>query len=304
MSENNQLTIKQAFENDDVKRKFNEMLGKKAPGFMVSVINIVSNNKLLAEADRNSILFAAATAATLDLPVNENLGFAYILPYKNNKTGEVKAQFQIGYKGFIQLAQKSGQFKTISASPIYEGQLISENPLTGYQFDFSKKISDKIIGFAGYFELLNGFQKTLYMTVDELKGHGMKYSQNYKKYGTGLWAENFEAMAIKTVLKLLLSKYAPLSIEMQKAVITDQSIVKDWDGQNVEYDDNDNTPVKLEEVVEAKERDRVTKHIENAKTSEELDQAYDYIAELAEDDEIRIAFVTKHNQLKQQKGVK
>lgn len=225
-------TIKSVFENEDVRAKFEEMLGTKASGFIISVINVVSNDSELSKADRNSILFASATAGMLDLPVNPNLGFAYIIPYKG------KAQFQMGYKGFIQLAQRSGQFKTISASPVYEGQITSENPLEGYKFDFTKKESDNIIGYAGYFKLLNGFEKTLFMTVDELKRHGKKYSQTYKR-GFGLWEDNFDAMATKTVIKLLLSKFAPLSIEMQKAVLADQGTISDWEGEVIDYPDNE-----------------------------------------------------------------
>mgnify|MGYP001577656883 CR=1 FL=1 len=126
----------------------------------------------------------------------------------------------MGYKGYIQLAQRSGQFKTLSATPIYEGQIKSSNPLTGYEFDFTKKKSDKIIGYAGYFKLLNGFEKFIYNTCEELKAHGLKYSQSYK-IGKGLWKDDFDAMATKTIIKALLSKYAPLSIEIQKAIIED-----------------------------------------------------------------------------------
>ena len=126
------------------------------------------------------------------------------------------------FRSFIQLAQRSGLFKTISASPIYDGQLIENDPLKGFVFDFTKKKSETVIGYAAFFSLLNGFEKTLYMSVEELKKHGLKYSQSYKNDKTraySLWETNFDAMAQKTVLKLLLSKFAPLSVEMQKAVI-------------------------------------------------------------------------------------
>lgn len=248
-------SVKLLFEREDVKSKFQEMLGKKSAGFIVSLISVVEGNELLKSADRDSILFAAATAASLDLPINPNLGFAYIVPYKN-KDGVRVAQFQMGYKGFIQLAMRSGQFKTISATPIYEGQLVEENPLTGYKFDFTIK-SDKVIGYAGYFELVNGFSKVLYMSLTEMKNHGLQYSQNFKKYNTGLWKDDFDAMAQKTVLKLLLSKYAPLSIEMQKAQLADQAVIKDWEAQEPEYIDNE--PVDEEKTAEEKLNDEVLK---------------------------------------------
>lgn len=245
-----QLNIKTLMGQDNVKQKFQELLGKKAQGFITSVLQIVASNDLLSKADPMSIYNAAAVAATLDLPINNSLGFAYIVPYNNRqKDGSYKtvAQFQIGYKAYIQLAQRTGLFKTISATPIYEGQIKENNPLTGIEFDFTQKKSDTIIGYAAYFKLLNGFEKTLYMTVDELKKHGTKFSQTFKK-GHGLWKDDFDSMAIKTVIKLLLSKYAPLSIEMQKAVITDQSLINNEDGTDVEYVDHDLIEVdKVEE---------------------------------------------------------
>lgn len=249
---NELMTAKSLFAKDDVKNKFNELLGKRAPAFITSVLQIVASNALLKDADPMSIYQSAAVAATLDLPLNNNLGFAYIVPYKD-KTGKVVAQFQLGYKGFIQLAQRSGQFKTISACPIYEGQLIEQNPLTGFVFDFTKKTGPEVLGYAAYFELLNGFQKTYFLTIEELRSHGKRYSQTYKK-GFGLWEDNFDAMAVKTVIKLLLAKYAPLSIEMQRAVVTDQAVITDADALEVTYVDNreqlDITVESLQELLD------------------------------------------------------
>ena len=230
------MAIKNYFTADSVKGRFQEIMGKKAQGFVASVLQVVSGNDMLSQANPASIYQAAMMAATLDLPINQNLGFAYILPYRN-KNGESITQFQLGYKGYIQLAQRSGLFKTISASPIFEGQLIEQNPLTGFVFDFTKKSSEKIIGYAAYFELLNGFSKTLFMTEKELNDHGTRFSQTFKK-GFGLWKDDFNSMAIKTVIKLLLSKYAPLSIEMQRAVIADQAVIQDAETLDVEYVDN------------------------------------------------------------------
>lgn len=230
------LTTKSLFSDEKVKAKFQELLGTKATGFMTSVLQAVSTNDLLKKADPHSVYHAAAVAATLDLPINNNLGFAYIVPYNDRKQNKCVAQFQMGYKGFIQLAQRSGQFKTISATPIYKGQLISEDPLKGFEFDFTKKESEEIIGYAAYFSLLNGFEKTLYMTKAELEKHGLQFSQTFRK-GFGLWKDNFDSMAQKTVIKLLLSKYAPLSIEMQRAVVTDQAVINNDSGEDVTYVD-------------------------------------------------------------------
>lgn len=258
-------TVKALFERVDVRKKFEEMLGKRAPQFITSVLQIAASNKLLAKADPMSIMNAAAVAATLDLPLNNNLGFAYIVPYNERQADnsyKQVAQFQLGYKGFIQLAQRSGQFQTISACPVYEGQLISENPLTGFEFDFTKRDSDKVIGYAAYFRLLNGFEKTLYMSRQEAEKHGKKYSQTFKK-GFGLWNDEFDVMAVKTVLKLLLAKFAPLSVEMQRAVVADQSKVNDFENEDYTYVDNE------EEV--NKEAERISLMIEEAGTQAELE---------------------------------
>jgi recombination protein RecT len=259
--------VSQFLNQKNVLEKFADLLGTKAQGFIASVISSVNSSDLLKNATNESIYSAALMAATLDLPVNQNLGFAYFIPFNNRKTNKQECQFQIGYKGFIQLAMRSGQFKTISATPIYENQLVSENPLTGFVFDFSKK-GQNVIGYAAYFSLINGFEKTLYMSVEELKKHGVAYSQTFKK-GFGLWNDNFDAMAQKTVIKLLLSKYAPLSIEMQKAHIADQAIIRNADTLEVDYIDNQpETPIMIDE---AKEHDRIVDYINTAKTIKELE---------------------------------
>lgn len=230
-------TAKELFSKDIVKKKFEELMGNRSNQFMTSVLQIVASNEMLSKAEPSTVLNAAITAAALDLPINNNLGFAYIVPYNDRRSNKCVAQFQMGYKGFIQLAQRSGQFKTISASPIFDGQLIEMNPLTGFKFDFSKKTSEKIIGYAAFFSLLNGFEKTLYMSVEEINKHAGKYSQTFKK-GFGVWKDDFDGMACKTVIKLLLSKFAPLSVEMQKSIVTDQAIVKNMEGSDLEYTDH------------------------------------------------------------------
>lgn len=271
--QNGQLTTKGLFSTDKARKKFEELLGKRAPGFITSVLQAVTSNDKLKNADPNTVLQAAAMAATLDLPINNNLGFAYIVPYSTTKEVEGRkirvsvAQFQMGYKGFIQLAQRSGQFKTISASPIYKGQLISEDPLKGFEFDFTKKESDEVIGYAAYFQLLNGFEKTLYMTREELEKHGKKFSQTFKQ-GFGLWKDEFDSMAVKTVLKLLLAKFAPLSIEMQRAVVTDQAIINDAETEDVTYIDASSEPVEL--TPEEKEAERVRLMLEDCKTVQDV----------------------------------
>ena len=233
-----QLAVKDLFQREDVVKKFQELLKNRASSYITSVLSVVSQSEMLAKADPKTVYMAALTSATLDLPINQNLGFAYIVPYKN-KSWVYEAQFQMGYKGFIQLALRSWQFQTISATPIYEGQLIEENPLTWFVFDWKAKKSDVVIGYASYFRLLNGFEKVLYMTKADIERHANLYSANYKKYQSGLWKDKFDEMATKTVIKLLLSKFAPLSVEMQKAVIADQGVLQDENFDQVDYPDND-----------------------------------------------------------------
>lgn len=254
--EKKQHTTKSFFEQSFIKKRFEDLLGKRSSSFLTSVLQVVASNELLAKADPMSIFNASLMAATLDLPINNNLGFAYIVPYAG------KAQFQLGYKGFIQLAQRSGQFKTISATPIYEGQLVESNPLTGFRFDFSVT-SDKVIGFAAYFELLNGFQKTFFMPIDKMEAHGKKFSKTFEKNGS-LWKTDFEGMGVKTVIKLLLSKYAPLSIEMQKAVIVDQAVINNEDATDITYIDNEDVEID-------KEDERIIKMLRDCKTRMEVD---------------------------------
>lgn len=229
----NLIQTKNFLAQENVRGKFAELLGKKSQGFLTSVLQVVSNNNLLQNADAQSVYGAAMMAATLDLPINNNLGFAYIVPYKG------QASFQMGYKGFIQLAQRSGQFKTINAVPIYQGQLIKNDPFSGLEFDFGIEPQGDPIGYCAYFKLLNGYEQWLYMTKNQVQAHANKYSQTAKK-GFGVWKDNFDEMALKTVIKRILSKFAPLSIEMQKAVESDQAVAKVDENLEVQFEYVDN----------------------------------------------------------------
>lgn len=232
-------TLKGMLEMPAYKNKFNEMLGKKAAGFMSSIIAVTNNNKYLAKANPATVIGAAAQAAMLDLPINQSLGFAYIVPYGS------EAQFQLGYKGYIQLAQRSGQYVDIGAKTVFEGELEYENRLLD-KFKFGERTGDKVIGYLAYFRLTNGFEKMLFMELDEMIAHAKKYSKNYKG-GTDKWGlTDFNTMAEKTVLKRLLSKYGPLSIEsiqMSQALSNDGSVISmnkdgdfdvDFDGETID----------------------------------------------------------------------
>ena len=211
------------------------VLSDKKASFVNNITALVSNNATLQVCVPETLMYAALKATALDLPLDQSLGFAYVLPYKDSKKGETLAQFQMGYKGFVQLALRPGQFKTLNATDVREGELVSEDFVTG---ELTFKKADKrealpVIGYVAYFKLLNGFEKYLYMTAAEMKAHALRFSQTYKR-GYGLWADkdSFDAMAKKTVLKLLLSKYAPLSVEMQNALKADQAVISENDSVN------------------------------------------------------------------------
>lgn len=252
MANNNLPALKSALNAPSVKTKFEEMLGKRSSQFMTSITSVVTNNALLQKADVNSIIMGSAVAASMDLPLNPNLGYAALVPF-NSKDG-CFAQLQVMVKGWTELFLRSGQCQSIICETVYEGQLVKKNKFTGeYIFDEDAKKSNKIIGFMAYFKLTNGFEKYDYMTVEEVKAHAQRFSQTYRK-GAGIWKDHFEAMAQKTVLKRLLTKYAPKSIEMQQMAIFDQSIIKGSvdkiDEATPDYADNKDSVVETADFEE------------------------------------------------------
>lgn len=259
-TQSNLPALKAALNADSIQKRFNDMLGKKASGFMTSVMTVVQNNDLLQKADVNSIILAAGQAASLDLPINQNLGFAAIIPFNDKKSGKCVAQFQIQRDGWVELCLRTGQFEYIVNEVVYEGELIERNRFTDtYRFDESQRKSDKIVGYMASFKLINGYTKTVYWTVEECKKHGLQYSQTFKR-GFGLWKDAFDAMALKTVLKHLLKKYAPKAIEsITNAVISDQTVlVGDMDNPieiTPNSDNSKNEPVEEVDFQEAEIKD-------------------------------------------------
>jgi recombination protein RecT len=234
-----QETLMSLLERDDIKKRFEGVLKNKSAGFVASILSLVNATPQLKACEPRSVLASAMVAATLDLPINQNLGFAFIIPYGS------KAQFQIGWKALVQLAIRTNKYRSMNAAPVYEGELKSYNRITGeIEFDLDAKKSNKVIGFVAFFRLINGFEKYFYMTLEEVTAHGKRYS---KSFATGNWATNFEPMALKTVIKLLLSKWGILSIEMQTAMEADQAIVNAR-GEGFEFDYKDAPP---EPAVEA-----------------------------------------------------
>ena len=197
-----------------VQERFEKMLGKKSAGFLSSLLTLVNNNNLLQKANPTSVLAAAATAASLDLPVNPSLGLAWIVPYGNG------AQFQLGYRGAIALAMRSGQMKSIVMTEVYEGECKCWNRFTE-TFEFGDRISDNIIGYYARFETVNGFVKATFWTKEEVLKHAKRFSKSFNR---GPWQTDFDAMAKKTVLLSIIKTYAPMSIEMQSAFESDGKV--------------------------------------------------------------------------------
>lgn len=232
-------TVKGLMENPSIKKRFEGVLKEKAPQYMSSIVNLVNSDTNLQKCDGMSVIASCMVAATMDLPVDKNLGYAWVVPYGS------RAQFQMGYKGYIQLALRTGQYKAINVVEIREGELVSWNPLTEeIEVDFSKRESDAVIGYAGYFKLINGFEKTVFWTKEEVNNHANKFSKTINSKNS-VWKSNFDAMAKKTVLRNLLSKWGILSIEMQKAYTADEGLI------NKEFmDDVENVQANIEDIQE------------------------------------------------------
>lgn len=263
-----------------VVEQFQNALAKNAPTFIASVIDLYNGDSKLQLCDPKAVVMEALKAAVLKLPINKALGYAYIIPFNNSKKDErgnwikvMEPTFQMGYKGYIQLAMRTGQYRTLNADMVYDGELRKVNKLTGEIAFDGEKVSDKVIGYFCYFELLNGFSKTLYMTVEQMAAHAKRYSKGLKSETTVEnlmnlanlpvaadsktvgWMGNFHGMALKTVIRILLSKYGYLSIEMQQAFGDD--IQGDTRDELIQEHGNsqamDITSVQYEDVTESSE---------------------------------------------------
>ncbi len=265
--------VKQLIASDSVKKKFTEVLGQKAPQFLASITNVVAGSAQLKKCSANSIMSAAFVAATYDLPIDSNLGFSAIVPYNesiyNPQTKSYdkipRAQFQMMYKGFIQLAIRSGYYEKMNYAVVYEDELKKYNPITG-EIEFVKDFSQckqreagdesKVVGYYAWFRLKTGFSQELFMSRAEVDNHAKKYSQAYRydinqNKKSSKWTTDFEAMALKTVIKLLLSKWGILSVDMQRAIQDDQKVY-DEDG-NGDYGDNQPDAIEAYDAFEMQE---------------------------------------------------
>ena len=233
-----------------VQEQFRNALGQNSGTFVASVIDLYNSDSKLQLCEPKAVVMEALKAAVLHLPINKALGYAYIIPFNNTKKIQdeqgrdkylkvMEPTFQLGYKGYIQLAMRTGQYRTLNADVVYEGELRKVDKLTGEIAFDGTRVSDKVVGYFCYFELVNHYSKTLYMTIDQMAQHAKKYSKGLSKETTidqllalaampvktdsksvG-WLGNFHSMGIKTVIRNLLSKWGYLSVEMQKAFIDD-----------------------------------------------------------------------------------
>lgn len=250
-----------------VQRQLKQVLGNNSGTFATSLVEIFTNDTQLQKCDQKKVVQEAIKAATLKLPLNKQLGYAYLLVFNNWDKEARRAvptpQIVIGYKGYIQLAMRTGKYRNINADVVYEGEMTGTNKLSGAINLDGEKGSDKIIGFFAHFELTNGFTKTLFMPIEEMASYALKYSPSYKRKATKEnplptvddlcdlankqamdgpeqgrvgWEGNFNAMAVKTVLRRLLSKYGYLSIEMMDAFANDegQNAISQRDEENIE----------------------------------------------------------------------
>lgn len=260
-----------------------QVLGEKKSSFVNNITALVANDKKLQVCQPSTLIYAGIKATALDLPLDANLGYAYVIPYKNNKSGITEAQFQMGYKGFIQLAQRSGQFKLLNAVEIREGELKNANLITGeFEFEMVENREDKpIIGYAAFFRLTNGFEKTLYWSKEKMERHAQRYSQTYgSKYentrNSSKWVTDFDAMAHKTIIKALLSKYAPLSVDMRTAVESDQAVINKT---SVSYPDNEDmgevgAELDIEDVADLSTIEGINEALLKGQISPETAEAY------------------------------
>lgn len=238
------LSVKEILNQPAYKNRMSEILGQRAPQFMASIIT-AANQPNFKDVQPASIVSAAMVAATLDLPIDRNLGFAWVVPYKG------VAQFQMGWKGYVQLAQRTGQYRRMNARAINKEALKGYDEVGEAVIDWG--LVDETKPAAAYvfaFQLVNGFIKTECWTVEKMRAHAEKYSQSHRAHAgqkprgdSCRWCADFDAMALKTITSNTLRKWGILSIEMQTALRHDQAAQADVDAE-VRYVDNERAPLQ------------------------------------------------------------
>ena len=264
-----------------VQNQLKQVLGKNAGTFATSLVEVFTNDTQLQKCEQKKVIQEAIKAATLKLPLNKQLGYAYILVFNNWDKAQRKSvptpQIVLGYRGYIQLAMRTGQYKNINADIVYEGEMVGRDKLSGAIDLSGEKTSEKVVGYFAHFETVNGFSKTLFMSLGEMAGYALKFSPSFKRnaeknplpsadalcdmandqavngpqQGKVGWEGDFNSMAIKTVLRRLLSKYGYLSIEMMSALAEDESSAVEQRNE----ENNETKPVFDAQAVEIKEEE-------------------------------------------------
>lgn len=245
------VMVNSLLDREGYRRRFDDLLGRRAPQFVSSIVSMVSADKNLQEAFRNApltVIQSALKAATYDLPIDTALGYAYVVPFRNK--GTMEATFLLGYKGMLQLALRTGVYKTINVVDVREGELKRYDRLTEeVEIDFVEDEDERealpIVGWAGYFRLVNGTEKTIYMTRKQIEAHEKKHRKG-QYMGKG-WRDDFEAMARKTVLRRLLGTWGIMSIDYQRAdaatvAAADAIATGQWDGEDIIIAEAEETP--------------------------------------------------------------
>ena len=245
MSTNNNAVVplgKYLRQNEIQQRLLERLSESEMRSFAAELMDVYKGSPKLQQCSAASVTSAGLIANTIGLPLNSNLGLAYLIPYWKSSIKRYRCQFQISYKGLIQLALASGAYSRVNVSDVKEGELVSRDRLTG-EFDFDWEMDEivreklKTIGYVAFFRLNNGFEKMLYMTNEQLHAHAKKFSKSFsgEHPERSLWNTDFESMAKKTVLKLLLSKFGPISPKLSMAIRDDQKV----DGKYVDNPGND-----------------------------------------------------------------
>jgi len=237
-------TFSMTINSDAYKRMINNTLGdaKKAARFVTAITSAVSTNPALQNCEASTIVSAGLLGETLNLSPSPQLGQYYLVPFNDRKNNRVTAQFQLGYRGMLQLAQRSGEYKRINAMAVKEGELIHYDPFNDeielqYTDDEEQRENLPTIGYFAMFEYHNGFKKVLYWSRAKMEAHAEKYSMGYKAHkGYTFWEKDFDAMAVKTMLRQLISKWGVMSLEMQKAYEADMGVINQ-DG-SIDYVDS------------------------------------------------------------------
>lgn len=240
---------------DAVKNQINQVVGgKDGQRFISAIVSAVNTNPALQECTNQSILSGALLGESLKLSPSPQLGQYYLVPFNDKNKGKV-AQFQLGYKGYIQLAIRSGQYKKLNVLAIKEGELIRFDPLNEeievrLIEDEEEREQANTIGYYAMFEYTNGFRKAIYWSKRKMEAHALKYSKGYQaKKGYTFWEKDFDGMAYKTMLRQLISKWGIMSIDMASAIDSDMAVINE-DGTK-DYVDNDATVFGMEPAQEA-----------------------------------------------------